>query len=108
MRGYVAVPSALSIKHLQIDVDDLPFSELAAHLPRTTSFISEALRDPNSRVLIHCIQGVSRSPSVVAAYLMKAYGWSSTKAVQFLKSKRRVYPNTGFLGQLREYEKTIR
>jgi hypothetical protein len=108
MRGYVAVPSALSIRSFQVDLDDLPFSELAAHLPKTTSFIGDALGDPNSRILVHCMKGVSRSPSVVAAYLMAVYEWSSGRAVQYIKMKRAVEPNSGFLEQLNEYGDKIR
>lgn len=90
---------------LQIRVDDFPFAELAAHLPQTTAWISDALsRDPNARVLVHCVEGISRSVSVVAAYLMAQFGWTPTEAVKFIKNKRRVAePNFGFVQQLHEY-----
>ncbi|TFK19147.1 phosphatases II [Coprinopsis marcescibilis] len=89
---------------MQIRVDDLPFSELAAHLPTTTAFIRDALANPESRVLVHCVEGISRSVSVVAAYLMAQYGWSPTEAVQYIKKQRRIAePNFGFVQQLHEY-----
>ena len=90
---------------LQVRVDDLPFAELAAHLPTTTAFIREALSSSDStRVLVHCGEGISRSVSVVAAYLMAAYGWTPMEAIQYVKSKRRVAePNFGFVRQLHEY-----
>lgn len=92
-------------RRLQIRVDDLPFAELAAHLPTTTAFIRDALSaSDNARVLVHCGEGISRSVSVVAAYLMAAYGWTPMEAIQYVKSKRRVAePNFGFVRQLHEY-----
>ncbi|KAF5347926.1 hypothetical protein D9756_010133 [Leucocoprinus leucothites] len=92
---------------MQIRVEDLPFAELAAHLPTTTAWIREALsRDPNARVLVHCVEGISRSSSVVAAFLMAQYNWTPTEAVQYIKSKRRIAePNFGFIQQLHEYAK---
>ncbi|KAF8326925.1 protein-tyrosine phosphatase-like protein [Amanita rubescens] len=76
-----------------------------AHLPQTTAWIGDALsRDPNSRVLVHCVEGISRSVSVVAAYLMAHFGWTPTEALKFIKNKRRVAePNFGFVQQLHEY-----
>jgi len=96
---------------LQIRVEDLPFAELAAHLPTTTSWIWNALSSNNSnseqaRVLVHCGEGVSRSVSVVAAYLMASQGWPPMQAIEYIKSKRRIAnPNFGFIQQLHEYSR---
>jgi len=94
---------------MQIPVEDFPFAELAAHLSRTTAWIQDALsRDPNSCVLVHCVEGISRSTSVVAAFLMAQYNWSPQEAVQYIKSKRKVTnPNLGFIQQLHEYGKGL-
>ncbi|CAA7271144.1 unnamed protein product [Cyclocybe aegerita] len=100
-------PSLLPMQpvRMQIRVEDLPFAELAAHLPTTTAFIRDALASsPETRVLVHCAEGVSRSVSVVAAFLMAHYGWSPNDALNYIKSKRRVAdPNFGFIQQLHEY-----
>lgn len=100
-------PTLLPVQpaRLQIRVEDLPFAELAAHLPTTTAWIRDALaRDPQARVLVHCVEGISRSVSVVAAFLMAQYNWTPAEAVQYIKSKRRVAePNFGFIQQLHEY-----
>ena len=107
MRGYVALPHP--IKRAQCPLDDLPFSELAAHLPQTTAFLRAALMDPNARVLVHCVEGVSRSTSVVAAYLIAEYGWSPAQAIQCVKTRRRAAePNFGFVQQLQEYADSLR
>jgi protein-tyrosine phosphatase len=109
MRGFVAQPAHLPLHRAQFPLDDLPFSELAAHLPHTTAFMRGALTDPNARVLVHCVEGVSRSTSVVAAYLIAEFGWTPAQAVQYVKSRRRAAePNFGFVQQLQEYAESLR
>ncbi|KAN0076743.1 Protein-tyrosine phosphatase-like protein [Tylopilus felleus] len=110
MRGFVAIPAQHPVLHrAQYPLDDLPFSELAAHLPHTTAFMRGALMDPNARVLVHCVEGVSRSTSVVAAYLIAEFGWTTAQAVQYVKSRRRAAePNFGFVQQLQEYAESLR
>lgn len=106
---YRPPPSVLPVQpaRLQIRVEDLPFAELAAHLPNTTSWIWSALSSSSEvRVLVHCAEGVSRSVSVVAAYLMASQGWTPTQAIDFIKNKRRIAnPNFGFIQQLHEYSR---
>lgn len=110
MRGTVALPpTAAPLKTLQLPLTDSPFAELAEHLPRATAFIADALQDPRARVLVHCVQGISRSASVVAAHLVRAYGWAPAQAVQYVKSKRpSADPNPGFVAQLGEYADALR
>jgi atypical dual specificity phosphatase len=94
---------------LQIKIEDFPFAELAAHLPTTTAWIRDAIMSsPDARVLVHCGEGISRSVSVVAAFLMASYGWTPVEALQYIKSKRRVAnPNFGFVQQLGEYARSL-
>lgn len=62
-------------------------------------------RKNNSKCLVHCKMGVSRSASTVIAYAMKEYGWSLEKAYNFVKQKRNIaQPNAAFMRQLAEYE----
>lgn len=111
MTGYVALPLRLPpAHHLQLPLQDNPFAELAAHLPTATTFIAQALNsNPHHRVLVHCVQGISRSSSVVAGYLVAATGMSPSDAVSYVKSKRsQVDPNPGFVSQLGEYAESLR
>lgn len=110
MPGNVILPrtSRPSPKTLQIPIRDTPFEELAGHLSQTSAFINDALRKRGC-VLVHCVQGMSRSASVIAAYLMAANGWSVREAVDFVRSRSSsAQPNTGFLGQLQEYYDALR
>lgn len=118
MSGHVALPSASTLRHLaphqslqrmQLPLQDTPFAELAAYLPHTTAFIAAALCDPTARVLVHCVQGVSRSVSVVAAFLIAQYGCGPDQAVRWVQGKRQcAQPNPGFVSQLGEYTQTLR
>ncbi len=58
------------------------------------------------RVLVHCQAGVSRSASVVIAFLLFSRRFSSlSSALAFVrKTHPRVAPNDGFLSQLKAYE----
>jgi len=109
MRGTVRIPDLpVKLSYYQIPLLDAPFSELACHLPTSTSFLRDSLKDPNARVLVHCFRGVSRSASVVAAFLIAEYGWSTAQAVHHVKSKRVIAePNFGFVGQLNEYSRSL-
>lgn len=55
------------ITHMRIPVEDVDYADLLIYLPRACAFIEEALQY-GGRVLVHCVQGLSRSAAVVAAY----------------------------------------
>jgi len=54
---------------LIIPVQDSPTENLLQYFPRSTEFIMAALCT-DGKVLVDCLAGVSRSPTVVAAFLM--------------------------------------
>lgn len=57
---------------------------------------------------MHCHAGVSRSATVMIAYLMTKNQWSYEESLTFLKSKRKwVKPNPGFVEQLKAYERRL-
>jgi len=66
-------------QHLRIPLDDVYDSNILEYFPRSNAFIHEGLNywsraSPNnareSGVLVHCAMGVSRSATIVVAYLM--------------------------------------
>jgi protein-tyrosine phosphatase len=61
----------------------------------------------NGHVLVHCAAGMSRSPTVVIAYLMKVHRKSLREAFAYVRSKRFVSPNYGFMKQLSAYAKEL-
>ncbi|KAF8187201.1 protein-tyrosine phosphatase-like protein [Pholiota molesta] len=90
-------------KHLNIAVEDTEYDDLLIHLPKACAFIQHALGH-GGRVLVHCVMGISRSTTVVAAFLMKTHRMSPTAAIQKLKAARpQVHPNYGFIKQLEAF-----
>ncbi|GMI70796.1 hypothetical protein HRI_000748900 [Hibiscus trionum] len=68
----------------------------------------EDVREHGGKVLVHCCQGVSRSTSLVIAYLMWREGQSFEDAFQYVKAARGVTnPNTGFAFQLLQCQKRV-
>ncbi|KAI6647140.1 Protein phosphatase Slingshot-like protein 2-like [Oopsacas minuta] len=93
-----------TFKYLPIRVYDQETSDLMRHWESTFKFISEA-RDNNSKVLVHCKMGVSRSASTVIAFLMKELNMSLESGISHVKERRNcIKPNKGFLEQLKTYE----
>ncbi|XP_016142020.1 protein phosphatase Slingshot homolog 1-like isoform X2 [Sinocyclocheilus grahami] len=87
-----------------VRVYDNEATDLLAHWNETYNFIVKAKKN-QSKCLVHCKMGVSRSASTVIAYAMKEYGWSLEKAYNFVKQKRSITrPNASFMRQLAEYE----
>lgn len=68
----------------------------------------EDVREQGGRVFVHCCQGVSRSTSLVIAYLMWREGQSFEDAFQYVKAARGVTnPNMGFACQLLQCQKRV-
>jgi hypothetical protein len=76
-------------------------------LRQQVAFI-DAQRRAGHTVLVHCDAGISRSPMVVAAYLMRLHHWTRDQALDFLRQKRPIIgPNDAFLELLKEWEQTL-
>ncbi|KAK1396299.1 Protein-tyrosine-phosphatase MKP1 [Heracleum sosnowskyi] len=68
----------------------------------------EYVKEQQGRVFVHCCQGVSRSTSLVIAYLMWREGKSFDEAFQYVKAAREIAdPNIGFACQLVQCQKRV-
>ena len=64
----------------------------------------EKVRETKGRVLVHCIQGISRSVSVIISYLIFKNKYTYDKAFNYVQSRRTIAsPNFGFAIQLQNF-----
>lgn len=75
---------------LRIPVDDNGSTEavlgMLHALPAACDAIAAALNaSPPRPVIVHCFAGQQRSPTVIAAYLMRTRRWSAEEAVRFVR-----------------------
>ncbi|XP_068624620.1 uncharacterized protein [Battus philenor] len=83
---------------------DSPQTNLLPYFPMANSFIEEGIQKGN--VLVHCHFGVSRSATLVIAFIMEKYHLTFDEAFAFVRNRRRfINPNPGFIEQLKEYER---
>lgn len=69
--------------------------------------VTECNVPPAGRVFVHCLMGVSRSATLVLAFLMIAEGLTLREAVAAVKPHRDIFPNPGFLQQLRSLDMSL-
>lgn len=91
-------------KYLNLSLRDRTSQRIAEYFDESSAFIEQALQSGGA-VLVHCIQGKSRSVALVMAYLMKTKGMSVQEALQAVREVRDLVtsPNQGFMQQLHEY-----
>ncbi|CAG9569787.1 unnamed protein product [Danaus chrysippus] len=93
-----------NINTLFIRAFDTPNTNLLAYFPMSNAFIEEGLQKGN--VIVHCHFGVSRSATLVIAFIMQKYKISYEQAFNFVRQRRRfINPNPGFVSQLKEYQR---
>lgn len=85
---------------------DIMTYKILPHLRPAAEFILKAHQDEGV-VYVHCQQGVSRSATVVLAYLMLHHNYPLIEAVYTIREKREIFPNDGFLKQLCVLQKEL-
>ncbi|XP_042363735.1 dual specificity protein phosphatase 13-like [Plectropomus leopardus] len=89
-----------SFVYCGIPADDSTHFDLDVYFKPAADFIHKALKSPDGKVLVHCIMGMSRSSTLVLAYLMIYHHLPLKQALQKLIQKRAIYPNRNFLALL--------
>ncbi|XP_045147352.1 dual specificity protein phosphatase 5 [Echinops telfairi] len=90
-----------------IPVEDSHTTDISSHFQEAIDFI-DCVREKGGKVLVHCEAGISRSPTICMAYLMKTQQLHLKEAFDYIKQRRSVVsPNFGFLGQLLQYESEV-
>uniref|UniRef100_A0A8D0BQ25 Dual specificity protein phosphatase n=1 Tax=Salvator merianae TaxID=96440 RepID=A0A8D0BQ25_SALMN len=90
-----------------IPVEDNHTADISSHFQEAIEFI-DCTRRAGGKILVHCEAGISRSPTICMAYLMKMKKFRLEEAFDYIKQRRSlISPNFGFMGQLLQYESEI-
>lgn len=93
--------------YMTLWLKDSPSEDITSVLYIVFDFI-EAVRQQGGRVFVHCCKGVSRSTSLVIAYLVWLQRCTFQDAFNFVKAARAVTnPNLGFACQLLQFQKQL-
>ena len=59
-----------NIKYLSIILRDDPEADIFYHFSKIIKFLEEDEEIKNKKILFHCIEGISRAPTMVAGYII--------------------------------------
>ena len=91
-----------NIKHKVIRIGDSESNNIIQYFGECLNFING-----DEKVLVHCSGGISRSATVVIAYIMLKKKMKYLEAFNFVLERRPVGPNWGFKSQLEMFEKEL-
>ncbi|KAI4886364.1 hypothetical protein NFI96_004711 [Prochilodus magdalenae] len=94
----------LQVRYYGVAAPDSRDFNMSQFFYPTARFIHSALTTHSGKVLVHCARGISRSATLVLAYLMIYQGLTLSEAIQAVRPHRSILPNVGFLQQLRELD----
>lgn len=90
-----------------ISIEDDGVDHLYDHFKSAVSTIESVVKN-GGRVLVHCMGGISRSPTVVTAYIMWRLGLRLTAALAYVRERRPcIEPNWTFYGDLERFETAL-
>jgi len=93
-----------NIEWTRLVVDDDKDEKISQYFFDIHKVISEAV-SKNKNIIVHCAAGMSRSATLVIAYLMIENRWHYEEAYNFIKKRRPIIqPNIGFIKQLKALE----
>ncbi|XP_043958125.1 dual specificity protein phosphatase 13 isoform X1 [Gambusia affinis] len=107
-----------NIQYHGVEAADCRDFDLSPFFSETADFIHGALSQKASltlfkktilpgKVLVHCARGISRSGTLVLAFLMIKEGLTLVEAVELVCRSRNILPNTGFLNQLCQLDSAL-
>uniref|UniRef100_G1REZ9 Dual specificity protein phosphatase 15 n=1 Tax=Nomascus leucogenys TaxID=61853 RepID=G1REZ9_NOMLE len=96
-------PLLQDITYLRIPVADTPEVPIKKHFKECINFI-HCCRLNGGNCLVHCFAGISRSTTIVTAYVMTVTGLGWRDVLEAIKATRPIAnPNPGFRQQLEEF-----
>uniref|UniRef100_A0A8C8S1L7 Dual specificity protein phosphatase n=1 Tax=Pelusios castaneus TaxID=367368 RepID=A0A8C8S1L7_9SAUR len=107
-RGGAEYYEGTAIHYQGIEAHDSPSFDMSPYFYPAADFIHQALSKSGGRILVHCAVGVSRSATLVLAYLMIHHHMTLVEAIKTVKDHRGIIPNRGFLHQLVTLDNSLR
>jgi dual specificity phosphatase 12 len=99
----LSMPHTDIVTYLRYSIDDNPGQDLLNTIGHVLKWIDNA-REAEHNVLVHCAAGVSRSGSIVTAYIMYKQKIPFEEALSLAKIARPfIDPNVGFQEQLKRF-----
>ncbi|XP_023328603.1 dual specificity protein phosphatase 3 isoform X2 [Eurytemora carolleeae] len=89
----------VNMDFLGLPAVDLPSYDISQHFNVAADFIQKIVGS-EGKVLVHCVQGISRSATIVLAYMMMKKNLTIKESIDQVKSIRSIAPNEGFMMQL--------
>lgn len=90
--------------YLTLHIQDNAKTDISKYFDVTKNFIDKHKK--SRKILVHCAAGISRSATIIIAYVMKTLHLSFQDAFTFVQEKHSATdPNLNFLIQLMQYEK---
>ncbi|XP_061115528.1 dual specificity protein phosphatase 26-like [Conger conger] len=105
-RGGAEKYEGANITYQGVEAHDTPDYDMTVNFYPAAEFIHKALTG-GGRILVHCAVGVSRSATLVLAYLMIRQNMTLVDAIKTVKDNRGIIPNRGFLRQLVRLDGTL-
>ncbi|XP_077149862.1 serine/threonine/tyrosine-interacting-like protein 2 isoform X1 [Ranitomeya variabilis] len=99
--------TGMEIQYMGVEVDDFPECDISKFFRPAAEFLDEALLTYRGKVLVNSEMGMSRAAILVAAYLMIFHHKTILEALMTLRKKRAIYPNDGFIMQLRDLNEKL-
>lgn len=97
-----------NIQYYHFPLVDSPEENAFRYYPKIYQIMRMA-EAQNKNVYIHCFAGISRSSTMVIAYLMHKHHKPLADIYRYVQSKRNiVQPNSGFMKQLKNWERYLR
>uniref|UniRef100_A0A8B9JHY2 Dual specificity protein phosphatase n=1 Tax=Astyanax mexicanus TaxID=7994 RepID=A0A8B9JHY2_ASTMX len=83
----------MNIDYYGVEAEDIPTFNLSQFFYPAAQFIDHALSKPESKLLVHCVMGRSRSATLFLAYLMIYKNMTVVEAIEHVKERRCILPN---------------
>jgi dual specificity phosphatase 12 len=105
-----------TIQHFHFSLDDIPSADISQYFKKTNAILDKCLEE-GSNVLVHCMAGISRSSTIICAWILHRTSHDSSlsseenvaRVITKLRTMRSIVdPNRGFREALVGFDRTVK